>query len=209
MTKIILVRHGQSEANRTSSFSGQNETPLGEMGKIQAQAVAKALENEEIDVIYSSPLSRAYDTAKPTAKQKNLDIIKIEDFKEVSFGEWEGKDKTYLKENCPDYLKWREAPAFFVPAVSEGFPKAGVRFYNALKKLCEENENKTIAVFCHGGIMLAFLCKIGYYQSEKATFLDIPLNASLTCLIYDGEFKVDVVGVDEHLQGIKTLLTIV
>lgn len=208
-TKIIIVRHGQSEANKSASFSGQNETPLGESGKIQAKAVAKALENEKIDVIYSSPLSRAYDTALPTATQKGLTINKIDDFKEVFFGEWEGKDKNYLKANSPDYLRWVAQPAYFVPSNSEGFPKAGIRFYNKLKTLAKENEGKTIAIFCHGGIMLALLCHLGYYVAEQATFAQIPLNASFTYLTYDGDFKVDAVGVDSHLEGVKTYLTLV
>ena len=208
-TEIILVRHGQSEANKNATFSGQNETPLGPLGKIQAQAVAKALENVKIDVIYSSPLSRAYDTAKPTAMQKGLEINVVDNFKEVCFGEWEGKNKEYLKANSPDYLRWVAQPAYFVPAVSEGFPKGGERFYNELKKLAEENDGKTIAVFCHGGIMLALLCRLGYYEAEKATFTDIPLNASFTRLTYDGEFRIEKVGEDKHLDGIKSFLTLV
>ncbi len=67
VTKLYLIRHGQSGGNVDGTFGGHSPTPLSELGKRQAEITAKALAQERIDVIYSSDLLRAVQTAEPLA----------------------------------------------------------------------------------------------------------------------------------------------
>ena len=77
MTRIILVRHGQSEANANFIFAGHSDFPLTEFGHAQAKLVAEYLaKNEKIDAIYSSDLKRAYYTAVPTSELLGIEIVK-------------------------------------------------------------------------------------------------------------------------------------
>lgn len=69
MKKLYFVRHGQSEMNVLGHFAGHTDTPLTEEGKRQAQQAGRELKNKKIDIIVSSPLSRAHDTAKLIAKE--------------------------------------------------------------------------------------------------------------------------------------------
>ena len=62
--KIFIVRHGETEWNRTNRFQGISDIPLNKKGKAQAEALAHALKDEAIDVVYSSPLIRAKETAR-------------------------------------------------------------------------------------------------------------------------------------------------
>ncbi len=74
VTRLYLVRHGQSAGNAAGRFGGHSPTPLSELGKTQATTTAGALASENISVIYSSDLLRAVQTADPFAKILNLKI---------------------------------------------------------------------------------------------------------------------------------------
>lgn len=86
-TTLLLVRHGETEWNKLGKFQGCTDIELSKDGINQAENLKLKL-NEEFDVIYSSPLKRAYETAKILAKDKDITIL--EDIREINFGEWEG-----------------------------------------------------------------------------------------------------------------------
>ena len=81
--RFILVRHGETEWNATGQYQGQTDIPLSETGRAQAAALGKRFETIHVDAVYSSPLQRAYDTARAIAEPKGLLIQKVEGFKEL------------------------------------------------------------------------------------------------------------------------------
>ncbi len=87
---IILVRHGESEANAAHIYAGQNDTPLTDKGREQAKTTAKLLKDKNITKIFSSDLSRAHDTAKIIADTLGLDIETSPEFREINGGSVEG-----------------------------------------------------------------------------------------------------------------------
>lgn len=87
---LYLIRHGQSEGNIRGGFAGRIDYPLSPLGQKQANMTADFLRDEHIDVVLSSPLSRAYDTAVPIARTRGLDVLQREDLSEMDFGDWEG-----------------------------------------------------------------------------------------------------------------------
>ena len=90
MTTLILIRHGQSQANITKCFAGQSDPDLTEKGKKQAEALSNWLiNNYNIDSIYSSDLLRAYNTALPTAQKLKKQIIKTKQLREINAGYWQ------------------------------------------------------------------------------------------------------------------------
>ena len=86
-TKIIIIRHGESLANAKRIYLGHTDWDLSEKGKEQARQVAEYLSDEKIDVIYSSDLIRAYNTALPHAQRRGMKIIKSRGLREVYLGE--------------------------------------------------------------------------------------------------------------------------
>ena len=82
-TTVIMVRHGESESNKKNVFTGQQNTPLTELGIKQAALAAEALKNVHIDKIYASDLTRAYNTGLPIAKSHGLEIEKNENLREI------------------------------------------------------------------------------------------------------------------------------
>ena len=109
VTRLIVVRHGESMANKQCIFAGHTDVDLTKLGKKQAELVCGFLCSckYKIDKIYSSDLSRAYNTVFPAAEKLGLEIIKDENLREIYAGKWEGATFESLKENFPEsYNTW-------------------------------------------------------------------------------------------------------
>ncbi len=87
---ITLVRHGETEWNRTGRAQGHQPIPLNETGCKQAAKVAERLANETFDLVWSSDLQRAYETIEPWAQITQSHVVQRQDLRERSFGDWEG-----------------------------------------------------------------------------------------------------------------------
>ena len=111
MLEIILVRHGQTEWNATEKFRGRLDILLNETGMKQAELLGNYLVEEKIDIVYSSPLKRAVDTAKVIADRQNLEVNAIENINEINFGDWQGVSREEVKTSYPElYRDWRDTP---------------------------------------------------------------------------------------------------
>ena len=84
--KIILIRHGETEYNRQKKWQGWSDIPLNKAGRKQAQLLAHRLKHEVIDVLYTSDLKRAVETAHAIAKSVNLQLIKTKKLRERNIG---------------------------------------------------------------------------------------------------------------------------
>jgi broad specificity phosphatase PhoE len=94
--EIYVGRHGETRANRANELQGHCDTPLTERGNEQAKIVASELSTHTFDMLFSSPLKRALDTAKILAQEVNTDIRIAEQLKEMCYGDWEGESKDEL-----------------------------------------------------------------------------------------------------------------
>lgn len=97
--KLYVVRHGQTDWNIQARLQGHIDTQLNETGRMQAETLAQKMKNIHFDLIISSPLTRALDTAKTINKNKNLQIIINNSLIERGFGNFEGSDDL-SKYNC-------------------------------------------------------------------------------------------------------------
>jgi broad specificity phosphatase PhoE len=96
MGRILLIRHGRTEENK-KSYLGWRDIPLNPAGIEQARAVAVLLAGERIDAVYSSPLSRALETAGPLAEQRGLSVQVRDALKEINYGQCQGMLKSERK----------------------------------------------------------------------------------------------------------------
>ena len=104
MTRIYLIRHGESIGNAKRMYLGHTNLGLSELGHRQAEITAEFLKNVDFSVIYSSDLQRALETAAPHAKIRGMELILRRDLREINVGEWEGayvdelmKDERFTK----------------------------------------------------------------------------------------------------------------
>ncbi|MBR5459607.1 MAG: histidine phosphatase family protein [Clostridia bacterium] len=200
MTTIIILRHGESEANLNKCLAGQLNVPLTDLGRRQAEIAAEFLKERHFDIIYSSPLSRAYETALPIAREHGMEIITDHDLCETSFGEWEGKSIDSMREN---YTKWRN-DYDCRPPQGESTREVRDRFGKALDRIAAENEGKTVLVASHGGCIRLLP---SYYENDLDLIGKTPIasNVSITTVVYDnGVGRVEVYADDGYLGELKT-----
>ncbi len=184
-TEAILVRHGETEANRLNAFRGRLDVPLNENGREQAEALARAMEQKQIKAIYSSPLSRALDTAKTIGKTKGLTVNIIEGFNNINLGEWEGRPKDEVKEKYPDFWhQWVNDTEHMKFPGGDTLEDAKNRAFKALKEVMEENKGETIVVVSHRCIIKVLIAAVLDMNDRYfwKFYLD---NASYSTVEYD------------------------
>ena len=101
MTKLLLVRHGETDWNRHGRWQGGSDTQLNDLGREQARALAEELDGE-IDVLYSSDLARARETAEIVAAKLGLEVRLDPRLRERGFGSWEGLTTIEIEERFAD-----------------------------------------------------------------------------------------------------------
>ncbi len=203
VTKIYLIRHGESEANSKHVFIGHTDLDITEKGHLQAEAAAQYLKDIHADVIYSSNLIRAYNTALHTAKVKNMDVIKTVKLREIYAGLWETLHMDEIEEKYPeDRDTWRNNIGLSRPTGGESFIEVRDRVAVALKEIAEENEGKSVFCFTHAAVIRSISAYYMGLSPEETKNVPWADNASVTEIEYkDGKFTVVRYGYDEHLRA--------
>lgn len=201
MTKLILIRHGQSIGNLHRRFLGHTDLDLSEDGYKQAELVNEYFKNIHIDCIYSSDLKRAYNTVLPISKEKNIPITTSENLREIYAGDWEDNTIEYLDSNySEDYSVWKNNIGFAKCTNGEDTQNLQNRVYNELKKICDLNSGKTICVGTHATPIRVFAAKCANKAREDIKDIPWVVNAAISVFEYeDGEFRNISYNYTEHL----------
>ena len=207
MTRIIIVRHGQSEANAKCAFAGHTDFELSALGVKQANATAKyVVENYSIDKIYTSDLSRAYGTALPISKMSGLTLITASELREIFAGKWEGEKFDTLEEKyAQDYSVWLKDIGNAHPTEGESVKQMAQRVRRAVTKIAEENNGKTVVIVSHGTPIRSLVALFNGKDVSEMKNIPWVTNASVTEVEYnDGVFALVATGVDSHLSGFSS-----
>lgn len=188
--KIIIVRHGQSVANKNKVIVGRTDALLTLKGKMQAKKVAKRLEKEYvIDKVYSSPLKRAYNTAKEIAKKQKLEKIYVKDgITELYFGELENVKESVCKEKYKGlYNLWRNVnkyPSGFKN--QESIEEVICRYKKEMDEIIKESSNlNTICIVSHSLAINSYITYLKGYSKDKFKDLKHLDNTGIYVLEYD------------------------
>lgn len=189
-TKIFLVRHGETDANkqRPRVLAGRgDDSPLNDTGRAQAAWAADQLAGCKLSAVYSSPLQRAMETAGIIAAPHGLDVIADQDLAETDCGRWEHKSWEWIEENDHEaYDNWMQRADIHPYPEGETFTEACERFRAAVERLCVPHQGQTILITAHNTVIKTFLARC----------LELPLqyarkvphsNAGISCLEYRGE----------------------
>jgi len=178
-----LVRHGESTWNAVGRFQGGLDAPLSPRGRAQAAALAARLAGIPFDAVYTSPLSRACDTALVSGVALGLDPVPIDDLREIGLGDWEGLTlETILAEQGEHYRRWLDAPVDHPPPGGEPMPRLAGRVRAALDALSARHGDGRVLVVSHGGAISSALC--GWLGRPLNTIWSLRLdNASVTRVV--------------------------
>lgn len=209
-TRLILIRHGESEANAEHIFTGQsNAFGLTERGHAQAQAAADHLSGVQIDAVYASDLRRAYDTALHIAKPRGMTVTPDTGFREIFAGEWEGKRFCDLPVMYPDdFGVWMNDIGHAVCTGGESVAELQQRVRRAVEHLVSLYPDKTVCIGTHATPIRVMQCV--WQNVPLSGMKDIPWvpNASLTTVVYEPDLSWHdaEIGYAGHLDGMMTRL---
>ncbi|WP_144392521.1 histidine phosphatase family protein [Pleionea sediminis] len=191
-TNFYLARHGETEWNTVKRLQGQLNSPLTSQGLEQANQLALKLSEQSITHIISSPLQRAYQTAKICSNLLNLELETDDALMERHFGHWQGKLFDELN-NQPYFEKIFFEVTEHRPPDGESAIELQERLTIALKGLANKYQNGSILIVSHGDLIRCFLAKL-----RNKNFCDAYSqygNGSYFSLKYDhkmDKFKLDL-----------------
>jgi broad specificity phosphatase PhoE len=150
VTTIFLARHGESDWNVEKRFQGHSDRPLTERGREQAHALADLVGSEKIDAVYTSPLSRARETAEIVAARAGLEAVALPELREVDTGSWSGLSRADVEARFPEgFARWRSGGSGWEDG--ESYEEMAERVIGALRKIAEDHPDGRVLVISHGG----------------------------------------------------------
>ena len=206
-TVLLLIRHGESKANEKKFFAGNLNVELSEKGKEQAVLTANYVaEHYQVDRIYASDLSRAYNTAKPLADKLSKEIVATKSLREIYAGDWEGMPFSELQTQYKaDYAVWLQDIGNARCSLGESVEELAVRIWEAIENIVKENAGKTVAIATHATPIRTLLCRLKGLPLSEMKNVPWVSNASITVIkCKDGEWSIEAESLDGHLAEMKT-----
>ncbi|MBR0150195.1 MAG: histidine phosphatase family protein [Synergistaceae bacterium] len=199
--RIILVRHGQTQWNNDYKFQGMTDTSLDDEGIKQAEKLAIRLSTWPPEVIYTSPLKRAYTTAEAISRQFDIQPTVMPELEEVNFGSWEGASIHNIERDTPEiFSRWRADPFFNPPEGGESWPEISSRLTRAVNTMLASNHERIVAV-THGGVIRALFAVILGVDPHKAWNVEVS-NCAITGIEFRGGMaRLHFANDDMHIRG--------
>ncbi|WP_298289007.1 histidine phosphatase family protein [Thiomonas sp.] len=183
-TRIIALRHGETDWNAASRIQGHTDIALNARGLEQARLTALALADEPVAAVYASDLQRAWQTAQAIAALHGLEVIRDAALRERCFGEFEGHSFAALQPLYPALCeRWRQRDPEFAAPGGETLREFAARAQGALLRIAARHAGQLIVVAVHGGVLDAF------YRAATGQELQAPRsfelrNAAINRLLY-------------------------
>ena len=187
--KICLVRHGETDWNKIGKLQGHTDIELNKNGILQANACADYLSNTPFDLIITSPLKRAKQTAEIIAEKKCLPLIEMQQFIERNYGDAEGMTEEVRLKKFPDLQYTNQ----------ESKEDLRTRVMSGLNQIQKEHKEYNIILVAHGAVINSILAilsnnEIGSGKTKLA-------NACLSTIFYEqGIWKINNYNQVEHLK---------
>ncbi|MCL5985983.1 MAG: histidine phosphatase family protein [Actinobacteria bacterium] len=200
--KLILVRHGETTWNKEERFRGRKNILLNDRGILQAKLAAEFLSRYEVDLIFSSPMQRALQTAGEIRGDRDIEIIVDEGIADMDFGQWEGMKVSEVKEKYPElFTVWISTPHMCQIPEGESFQMVLDRSLKTVGKIKKLRDVETVLVITHRVVTKLLLCH--YLGLDLTRFWDIRQDSTAINMITfkneDG-YSVDLINETCHLS---------
>jgi broad specificity phosphatase PhoE len=206
MTRIVLVRHGQTVWNREQRFRGQSDVELDEFGLRQAEATGQYVATRwPVVAVYASPLRRTMQTAEAVASAQRLAARPLEGLIDISFGEWQGCTVDEVERGYPDLLRaWWEAPHTVRFPGGESLDVVRDRVVATLDAVVARHTGEAVALVSHTVVNRVLLCAVLGWGNDRFWRLQ-----QETCAVNvfdvekDGAFTVVLLNDTCHLRALS------
>lgn len=208
--KLYIVRHGETNWNKERRVQGHTDIPLNDYGRHLAEETARGMKNIRIDMAYTSPLSRARETAQIILGDRDVPLYDEDRIKELSFGSYEGLccSGENREPGSDEFNKFfTDTENYVSPEDGETVAELFKRTGDFLKEICtrEDLKEKHILVSTHGAAMTALLNHIKGNMSAADFWRDeVPPNCSVTIVeVQDGRAKIVEQGVIYYKEKVR------
>lgn len=181
MTKLYITRHGETQWNTKGIMQGWGNSPLTELGRMQGQWLRDRMKDLHIDVIYTSPSGRAYETAEIIRGNRQIEIIKDKGLQEINVGKWEGLSQEEIKaRNEENHFNFWNMPSKYKSEDGEDYYKVRDRSFETITKILEKEKGKTILIVTHTITLKGFLNKLENKEVDEIVKPPFIKQTSLT-----------------------------
>lgn len=150
MTALVLIRHGETDWNVEARYQGQADPPLNGRGRQQAHQLANELQEVRLDVLYTSPLRRAAETAKIVATALDLPLYKEPRLMEIHQGDWQTRLRSEIQALYPDlFRRWETEPWQATPPGGEHLKQVQARVEAALDEILTRHPDERVGLVIH------------------------------------------------------------
>lgn len=179
-TRVLLVRHGDTQASKDGRFTGATDIPLSKEGRVHASELAVRLARYPVNAIYASHLQRARETAGFIAQVHGMEVTPVPDLREMSHGVWDGKTRAEIAQlSQPDLAEYDRDPYHFRPAEGESGEDVLKRAAPAMQKLVRAHPDQSIIVVAHKTTNRLLIC---YFLGLNPQFYREKLAQRPACL---------------------------
>ncbi len=186
MSKIYLIRHGQTDWNRAGKIQGMRDIPLNEAGREQARRLAEGMAGRPVARVFSSSLQRARETAQILADSQGIPLYLVKGLEEISYGDWEGMSMEEIRQRFPnEFAAWWEDPVKGAPPKGESQMDVlirSARAMEAVKANMAEDSAEAVAVVSHGATIC---CILSWLLKDQVPEELSVANVSVTTIGYD------------------------
>ena len=159
MTRLYLIRHGQTAWNKEERFRGRADVPLDEVGLAEARALARAFGEQGFDALYSSPLSRCLQTMEPLARLRQLEVRPLEGLVDIDFGAWQARPRAEVQAENPElYELWTTLPDKVTFPDGENLAQVRERALVEVARVHAEHSEGTVALCTHRVVCKLLVC---------------------------------------------------
>jgi broad specificity phosphatase PhoE len=150
MTRLILIRHGETDWNVEGRYQGQADPPLNVQGIVQAHQLAEELRGVDLNVLYTSPLRRALQTAQILAETLGLPLHIEPRLVEINQGDWQGYLRADIAASYPElFRRWQTEPWTVTPPQGEDLAQVQVRVYAAVDEILAQQQGQCVGLVTH------------------------------------------------------------
>ena len=186
MTTLYLVRHGQTAWNREEVFRGRADIPLNDTGRKEALLTGHYLERVKVDSIYSSPLSRAVETAEAIARYQGKEVQISQGLIDIDFGRWQGVSHEEVKERYGDlYRQWNDTPHLVRFPRGESLEDVRGRVLRVIDEILRDHTDETLIMVSHRVVNKTMLC--GLLGLDNSHFWQIGQDTGCINILEFGE----------------------
>ena len=209
MTRLYIIRHCEAQGNKLRLFQGSTDYDISTTGAKQLEFLGERFKDIHIDKIFSSPLKRAFKTAKIIADRKNLSVETVDGLREIDVGVLENQRFDKIFKEDPDLLDiWQNHPQDFAPENGENMRCTYKRIWETVYELAAKNTDKTIVAAAHGGVIRCLLCRFMYGDIEYLSHTPWSDNTAVSLIEFDADLKPSVVFSNDSSHLPESLLPI-